>query len=369
MARAPVEPSPLFQGLMSPALALSVWLGRYPAWPLLCFGYYGLAYPRREFSRGRPSYLFIPDHLTIDGLIALGCVTSRELHGALNSHGANELMTEMIEALRRGECLWGNVNEYYIPGTHPFSRYDFRHPLLVTAWNPETLSFTSLNYTGRTYQPSEIPAAQLLRALRSNGRLGGLMSVRFHQQQRLQAISMVPGLSLGANAAVASAQIERYLNGEPPLQDCFSVLCQSPAAQSVTIAPKPYACAYGIRTWENVRSFVDRVTGGQVRVDMRPSRVLLEHKQIMELRLKEMQRTGMLSVNLRYAERYQEVIKITRRLHYAMLEKATEADARRKFAFSSADLAGAAESERDILSRVCASLRTTVPAAPTARAY
>lgn len=309
---------PAFSAYLTPAYALSLLMVRADVSPLLAGAYVSLYFPLQKLKGRSVRSASMLDHLALTDFEAFGLATFQEHADLLRPGEETRILATISSSLARGSYVYAHVNEFYLPGLPTHARRDARHPLLVTGWDNATQTYTAVTYVGGVYRRFSVAPAPLVRSIISRGSFFPASPLYYATAPRLTAITLVSGIVFSADAALLRAQLERYLSSLPAAPDCLARITGRRHGL-LPLPPRPYPCHYGLRTYDSYAEYLSEIVARRTIPDMRTTRVLVEHKQLMLARLQYMERAGVLDPALQLSDAYRPLVGGARALHLATL--------------------------------------------------
>jgi hypothetical protein len=287
----------------------------------LCPHYLQLVFPDSKLTvagRHRRHFRFFPTY-RIEHLAALGYFATSEWTDEAIDRPDAAVIDDLLKALESGRYLFVRANERYMPASRCFLRSDHRHGFLVTGYSPRRRCFSGPAYAGDgEFKLREVPAIFMAEAVRSM--CGGGVPGAYNETR--QVLEAMPART--AAQTVDTAQIfdrlrdyargvdnhQKYLNGAftlPNLADLPLADCDRDDWQGT----------YGIRIYESFRRYLSGVLDDKHGIDLRATRVLMDHKHVIDAALRVLARAGWIEPAA--ITRYADVITMATRLHQAAI--------------------------------------------------
>lgn len=279
-------PAPIaHQTYLSPAFALGVLMSLCEVQHLLANHYIQWAFPSGDDGRHGNAAPIIVQAPTLEHFAMLEYIDRLD-HGHLVSRSRADLMIRrIICALEKGHYLSANVNEYYVPETWSFRTRDYRHPCLITGLSSG--QFTIITYRrDMNLGAIALDGLQLAKALVSRGRFDRV-SIPYHGTPR-HLFEIVPkeDLWLPLCPFGIRVQLEDYLRSRRPTTNYLEFISRPGGRKPIQQAEIPHTdWTFGIAAWPLFGSYFQEVAAGRRMPDPRFSKILNEHKSIMQKRL------------------------------------------------------------------------------------
>jgi hypothetical protein len=235
-----------------------------------------------DVGRNRAHFRFFPG-MGFDQFAALGCfrISQHEVDSP-GVRASGELVQLTRACLEKGHVVFIYIDEYFVPGTKCHSVRHHRHPLLIVGCDE-----SSKELIGVTYRADEqlgtvkVSFGSYIEGIYSRaGRITG----RYHDATVFKEIAVAEGtpdrfdgkayLERLASYYTGSDDSARYLSGG------WSVPNPETAGQVYWDVPSTEG-AFGISIYAAWKKYLTAVMTNRVDCDMRATRVLMDHKELM----------------------------------------------------------------------------------------
>jgi hypothetical protein len=286
----------------------------------LCPHYLQLLFPDSKLTaagRQRSHVRFFPAY-RIEHLAALGYFATREWtsHAIDRPHAL--IIGDLVRVLESGRYLLVRANEAYMPGSRNFLRVDHRHGFLITGYTPRQRCFVGPAYgTDGEFRLREVPAMFMAEAIR-NAR-GGVVGT-YNETRQVIEVEPTSTAAAPVNPAQILARLRDYVRGidnahkylggaftPPPLMNALPAYYDGHDRQGT----------YGTRIYDSFRRYLSVVIADAGALDLRATRVLMDHKHMMATCLRLLANDGWIPPAI--PESYADVIALATALHHAAL--------------------------------------------------
>lgn len=247
------------------------------------------------------------------GYIKIHCKDSE----AIEQMPREELVQQLIAAIERYCYIYLRVNEFYIPQTSAYLRWNFRHALLLYGYDGRKKIFLGATYRrDGSFGPTEIPIMLLVEGLLSpSARIPGAYNAKTDIRWIERAIP-------------SAAKLERDLIGlllTDYVQERNSVatIAQLPgvpvAFQAIVEErlPKTPVGAFGLGYYRSLRMYISQLADQKGRFDVVVTKTLWEHKKIVRQCLNACCTGGFNNRIPLGVQRYGELMPLAQKLHLA----------------------------------------------------
>ncbi|MDT9727180.1 hypothetical protein DUZ99_19645, partial [Xylanibacillus composti] len=172
-------------------------------------------------------------------------------------------VTDFIKhAIESDYCIYTIANEYYIPGSEPYQKYDFDHCIMIYGYDSVQKKFHSINFNDNwEYSDFDISFEQFEKAIHHVG-----TKLSYAKQIRMFKPDLNVQFNFNLNFVID--MLQDYLNS-CNRSDRFSVY----ATDSRLI--------FGIQVYDEFFRYVEKLLNRKVESDIRPFHIIWEHKKVM----------------------------------------------------------------------------------------
>lgn len=219
-----------------------------------------------------------------------------------------DLIHECADLLAQGAYLRAIINEFFIPGSTRYMKKHHRHDILLIGYSRERKTFQYVAYqSDGSLAVNEVPACVLIEGmhLRRYGVFKEAVPVA------LEIIRLRTESPAAINRDLIKVQLQEYLSGVDNVAKyhpggAFSI----PGVGGVVLDDPAGYC--GVRVYDCYETYFRFCSSFAHRIDLRATRVLMEHKAMIKLTLVALF-TGTNAITA--VERFDAVIALTRKLH------------------------------------------------------
>ncbi len=186
----------------------------------------------------------------------------------------------LVQAMLEGFYPVAIVDKYFIPGTAGYRRAPTPHWVIFYKHLPERQSFAGAAYRqDGDFREVTVPYGLLNQALLAKS---VETFVRKYNLDRIQFVRVGNAPDEEINPRIIARQLEDYMACRDNARSYLNPnLCNS------AVNP-PKDVVYGIQAYERLREHLLRAVKGEERIDLRATRAILEHKELMYSRVKAM---------------------------------------------------------------------------------
>lgn len=193
--------------------------------------------------------------------------------------------------IQEGYFITGEYNEFYIPQKSMFNRSDYLHDYIIWGYdNRKELFFTTGYLKNGDYRTFEIPYSNYYNSIVNTPSMR--VKMWFHKINKK--------FNARLDISTISDQLESYI----------SSTCRDEEHTANTI--------FGIDVWHYLESQLSNYHAPFI--DLRQSRLIMEHKNIMFLRLNELQKNGYLKDNSLVEKYHCDVVEKAKLLHLLFIK-------------------------------------------------
>ena len=200
-------------------------------------------------------------------------------------------VTDLLEFMfQSGYYLTGVYNEYYIPRKKPYKEFNYLHDYVLFGFDDRKKVFLSAGYIDtQKYETFEINYSDYLESICKIGT--SRVNLWFYKINK--------DFEVGFDIKYIVQQLENYINSVVPPDSTVS------------------NDIYGIRVWDWLADYINK--NANPFLDLRYTRLFMEHKDLMFARLCVLRNEGHLN-NTILEMYYQEIVKPARLVHYLCLK-------------------------------------------------
>ena len=293
------------------------------------------------------------------------------------------------QVLKQGYYAAFTVDEYHVPGRAAYGRTHFMHRVLVFGVDADRFSVMGYDEAGK-YGPSVFGRDQLDRAfcfaagsLPDEGEISNFPPPTFDgtgsaawlkqfvfseaatsiEPNRIWLVRHLPALAQTLDPAPTLGMLSDYVSSADTSARVRMVVnypnkVPPPGAGATDSAASRRV--YGLQVYDALARWLEQTACEKRPLSLIPFHILLEHKQLMQMRLRFMEAESYLEPRLDFSERYRAVVKAAAALKLCILRRVA-----RPRTESTAAAQAALESLRDresqILSQVLESTRCDLP--------
>jgi hypothetical protein len=294
-------------GLMAPV---------HGAAPIICNLYINLGFPAVKVSARVASCCRIVQAPVIEDFAAAGYLDYENHDHLLVGRKANRVLGFLHESFRDGWSVETNVNEFYVPQARHYRRRDHRHPLLLNGWDADRKCFLGVTYTGEDrYGEVAVPPGELLKAMSSRASFNKKAKYYDATPPKLRRARPAKGAKFRPQVALIARQLADYIDSvRPSFSYYLAITRDKNARMPAPFSPRrPYF--FGTEAFAAFADYVGNVLKTPAMLDMRVSRVICEHKRMMELRLEYLAKLGYLVRFDRSLKSYRQVSTWANAMH------------------------------------------------------
>ncbi|MEK5415724.1 hypothetical protein [Paenibacillus sp. FSL L8-0708] len=208
--------------------------------------------------------------------------------GLINKMGST-IIDSIIELINNNYYLFMVVEQKHIPGSYGFNKYSFPHDIMIYGYNlNREILYIADNFSGK-YQFSECSFTQFDLAYhtldKARDRLDSKICLLKNRSDRFEEFDLMRVVD----------SIYGYWKSSSPEQ------------RSSNWSSAFDGCVKGIESYEVVKEYLNLLSKGEVKYDIRPFHSLWEHKKIMIMRLEYMQRNGLLKTDHTILNSYKNI--------------------------------------------------------------
>ena len=255
---------------------------------------------------------FLPS-LEFHDYAALGYLTIKPWQaGELLPQGAARMAQALVDIIGSGGYVHAYINEFFMPAHGCFLRQHFRHSTLLVGYEPAARSFIHARYQrDGAFRLGKIPARVFIESLR----LEKYGIQKKGSEVLLEAIRPAAELPPAVDPGLIQRQLRAYREGTDNADDYEA---DGPyaigASRAVRLADQ--RGQYGRAVYDSFRRYFEGFGQKSWPLDLRATRTLLEHKQMVQ---RALQRASRDRRQLRLADEYGALIPLAKRLHLTAL--------------------------------------------------
>jgi hypothetical protein len=225
--------------------------------------------------------------LSIDQYGALGWLQSTIIDETLIAAMSRDECAERAYAsLEQGRYIFVHIDEFYLPGSGCFRRRHHRHPLLITGCDRSQHLLLAMTYLASgVFGPTDIPVSEFDAGIRSPlGRLPG----RYSEKSIWKEIAWVDQTDEPIDQFQLARRIDDYLEGADSSARYLGGDLAIPGYERVghVYWDNPETVGgYGRGIYEYWRKYLRTVVSTNQNVDMRATRSLMDHKELLGMSL------------------------------------------------------------------------------------
>ncbi len=206
------------------------------------------------------------------------------------------------DRLHKGEYIFCCPNEGYFVAKNNGNPYDFDHECLLWGLDYEKNVFKSSNYINMIYSEFEIGFDELTNAL---------VNV---QSGYVELLFFKANLKFKFKPLKVSNLLE--LLNEYTSSKCSELTTNSNIKKYIDTGK----IKFGISAWDELINYIDKNVPNEKSIDMRYIRSFLEHKHLMNLRLKYLAKNNYLNNPFLYTSKSEYIFKMAKSLFYISLK-------------------------------------------------
>ncbi|BDU21600.1 hypothetical protein [Dyella sp. GSA-30] len=255
-----------YKTYLETAYALGIVSTRFDVRNLLCTSYVNLAATPPQLMRPGACPLYILPWNTIRRFSVLGYFQTSKPDFELKTVSCQSLIEWIIEALCGGCYVYATVNERFVPETSSHAKgVDYTHPCLLTACDSERRLLKGYTYRADgSFGAISLPFADMAAGFLLRGDRDKMLDSHFFEPALFKIALRNDSAPMGNFDARPIAEA---------LQDY--ALCQAPRAW------KGGEDIYGLAAVQHVVADVSESVRLSRAVDLRATRALMEHREIM----------------------------------------------------------------------------------------
>lgn len=206
------------------------------------------------------------------------------------------------ERLQKGEYIFCCPNEGYFIAKNNGKPYNFDHECLLWGIDYENRTFKSSNYINKIYSAYEIGFDELTNAL-INVQSGyvELLFFKANLNFKFEPLKVSNILEL----------LDEYISSK-----CSEITTNSDLKKYIDSGK----IKFGISAWDELIDYIDKVVQDEKSIDMRYIRSFLDHKHLMNLRLKYLAKNNYFSNPSLYTSKSEHILKIAKSILYISLK-------------------------------------------------
>jgi hypothetical protein len=225
--------------------------------------------------------------LGLDQYGALGWLRSTIADETLTSAmSCNECAERAYASLEQGRYVFVYIDEFYLPGSGFFHRRHHRHPLLITGCDRSRHLLLAMTYLASgVFGPTKIPISEFEAGIHSpRGKLPG----RYSEKSVWKEIAWTDRPDEPMDKFQLARRIDDYLEGTDSsaryLGGDFAIPAYEQVGQVYWDSPDTVG-GYGRGIYEYWRKYLQTVVSTNQNVDMRATRALMDHKELLAMSL------------------------------------------------------------------------------------
>lgn len=237
---------------------------------------------RNNISDGFQDYLCDRDNDALTGL-------TMNFEPKILEYNALDIISQNKSMISHGYYVTGKYNEFYIPQKYPYQKHNFVHNYIILGYDDRSKTFKSAGYLeNKKYSFFDI---------RYNDFLESIKKTR-ESWLKITYVRVNDDYTPKIDIDTIKNRLENYLN---------SVSDEYDANQNGI---------FGVSVW---KEFVKYISTNESHLDLRASRCYLEHKSIMQLRMKLLYEHGYFN-DIHLLNSYKNVVKNAQLVHTLFLK-------------------------------------------------
>lgn len=234
--------------------------------------------PKVAFVTYSTDRFFVADGIMDRIQFRINDVTYEKLFGSPKE----TFISNVKKVLNKGLYIQGTYNEKYISAMPSYQKLDFYHDYLIYGYSDEKKCFYASGYTTERYfKEYEIPFFEYYDSILGNP----------HEYMAFRIMHFNENIVYKTNYSFVIRELNHYLNCTATKEEkCDSTL-------------------YGLSVWEKL---IEYLTNAE-KIDIRFTKIFMEHHKLMNMRLEYFVKEGMIDHNL--YQQYNQAFKISNQVY------------------------------------------------------
>lgn len=220
----------------------------------------------------------------------MGFFNLRDLTAYLRAANHRNLLETVADAIGNGEYLYGNVNEYYIPGLKAHKKYDHRHPLLIVGRKGSSFTAVGYDFRGR-FSLISVDGGSLVSSLLSRASFDFVMPYYHGTPPLLQAYKWCQKEPIPVNIQLVKAQVLDYLNSRAPSSNYLKDMATGKSNPDF-VNLHPAESEFGFKAILLYKLLFKAFLQGDMPIDLRTSKVLTDFTNITRAKITYLQKVN-----------------------------------------------------------------------------